>query len=344
MNSETDNNEIYEEAVRSFIKKYDNAALESELNSFSNLVKQTLENSNIEKFKISSRIKEQTGCLRKFDEKYKEKWEASNRKNSIVSFISDLRGIRVICLYDDEIRTIADLLKTSFFCDPNFGETDKTSATKSDDSKFGYLGIHLDLKLGPTLSKDISHSHLKDIPFEVQIRSISQDAWSEVDHGLKYKKENLPTNIRRRVNRLAALYELADQEFIAIRDSIEAAEKNVKAATFNETAALLDVITLGYLVRVIFDDEPLSKFHSTSILEEINKFDSTMTVLEFRKVIEDNLPQVKKYINTFQGTDWKTATIIRYCLYTHNSVNFGNLLQNFQTKKYDPWRLQNLQF
>lgn len=342
--TDLENNSLFNDALIGFYKEYDTESLSSAAKKFQDLIIDTLKHSDFSKVKVFSRIKTQESCREKFERKYRKKWEEDGSKLPISNYITDKIGLRVVCLYDDEIRLIADLLKDAFKCDIDGGETDKTSVTKSDESKFGYLGIHLDLKLGPKLSETPSHAHLAEIPFEVQIRSISQDAWSEVDHGLKYKKESLPKDIKRRVNRLAALFELADQEFIAIRNSIESAEKNIETTTFDESTTLLDVITLGYLVKSIFDDEPLSKFHSTSILEEVNNFDSTMTVSEFRKIIEDNLPQVKKYISTFNGTDWKTATIIRYCLYTQSSVDFGDLLQNFQVKKYDPWRIKNLTF
>ena len=78
------------------------------------------------------------------------------------------------------------------------------------ESEFGYKGLHLDLKLDDERKILPEYVGFGDQQFEVQIRTIVQDAWSEVDHKLKYKKE-IPSDIKRRIYRLAALFELADQ-------------------------------------------------------------------------------------------------------------------------------------
>ena len=54
--------------------------------------------------------------------------------------------------------------------------------------------------------------------FEVQIRSLIQDAWSVLDHKIKYKK-SIPIDLKRRINILSALFELADREFKEIRNA-----------------------------------------------------------------------------------------------------------------------------
>ena len=48
--------------------------------------------------------------------------------------------------------------------------------------------------------------------FELQIRTIIQDSWSVLDHKIKYKK-SIPGQLKRRINVLSALFELADREF-----------------------------------------------------------------------------------------------------------------------------------
>jgi ppGpp synthetase/RelA/SpoT-type nucleotidyltranferase len=56
----------------------------------------------------------------------------------------------------------------------------------------------------------------KNIRIELQIRTVIQDAWSILDHKIKYKN-SIPQNLKRRINRLSALFEIADEEFLNIQ-------------------------------------------------------------------------------------------------------------------------------
>ena len=58
---------------------------------------------------------------------------------------------------------------------------------------------------------------------EIQIRSILQHAWAEIEHDLGYKAgSQVPAPIRRRFSRLAGLLEIGDSEFAQIRDDLAA--------------------------------------------------------------------------------------------------------------------------
>lgn len=57
---------------------------------------------------------------------------------------------------------------------------------------------------------------------EIQVKTILQHAWAEIEHDIQYKSiETAPTSIKRRFMALAGLLEIADREFQAIQDEDE---------------------------------------------------------------------------------------------------------------------------
>ena len=94
--------------------------------------------------------------------------------------------------------------------------TDKTSLLEKTENQFGYKGLHLQLKLRKKRGVDKNIEDYSSIVFELQIRTVIQDAWSILDHKIKYKK-SIPHNLKRRINRLSALFEIADEEFLSIK-------------------------------------------------------------------------------------------------------------------------------
>ena len=53
---------------------------------------------------------------------------------------------------------------------------------------------------------------------EIQVSTILQDAWAEIEHDIVYKSpEDIPFRLRRRFACLAGLLEIADREFESLR-------------------------------------------------------------------------------------------------------------------------------
>ena len=111
--------------------------------------------------------------------------------------------------------------------------TDKTSAVESTEETFGYKGLHMDLALNDEMRALPKYQPYGDCPFEVQIRSLIQDAWSVLDHKIKYKK-SIPSDLKRRINILSALFELADREFKEIRNATVALIQQATVAPISD--------------------------------------------------------------------------------------------------------------
>ena len=122
--------------------------------------------------------------------------------------VTDLIGVRVITYFESDVGVVGRLLEENLTVDW-LNSVDK--GMMQDPDRFGYRGVHYVVRLPAS----------PDSPsppwFEVQIRSILQHAWAEMEHDLGYKsRDAVPREVRRRFNRLSGLLEMADEEFMAL--------------------------------------------------------------------------------------------------------------------------------
>jgi len=124
--------------------------------------------------------------------------------------LTDLVGVRVITYFADAVDRVGELVEAKLPVDFE-NSADKR---RRETNEFGYRSLHYVCRIGGVLP-----SHAR---FEIQVRTVLEHAWAEIEHDLGYKAiEEIPLAARRRLNRLAGLLELADQEFGAIRSDLE---------------------------------------------------------------------------------------------------------------------------
>lgn len=99
---------------------------------------------------------------------------------------------------------------------------------------------------------------------EVQVRTILQHAWAEIEHDIQYKAvATLPLEIRRRFMTLAGLLEIADREFQALEDEDvrlrDEARQSVAAGRLTDVEITPDALQ-SYLDRKLGPDGRMSEF------------------------------------------------------------------------------------
>ena len=147
---------------------------------------------------VTGRIKDREESIKKFAIKYQSVLEENKEDYEIKDHITDLIGIRVVSLYESDVEKIKDVLAEEFEI---IEITDKIKDIESKESYFGYKGLHVDLKLKDPRNTMREYSRYSEFRFEIQIRIIIQDAWSVLDHKIKYKK-SIPLPLKRRINTL----------------------------------------------------------------------------------------------------------------------------------------------
>ena len=308
--------------------------------------------------KVEGRVKDADECIRKFVRKYRPALEESNTPYDIQSYITDLVGVRVVCLYEDELEKIAQIVRARFAV---IDVTDKVTAVESTEASFGYKGLHLDLKLSAADRDLPEHAAYAQLPFELQVRTIIQDSWSVLDHKIKYKK-SIPGQLKRRINVLSALFELADREFRQIRDATaaelleapdETAEPTPDAtqdplASNNKTASTgseLNAFTFLKIATHFFKDFEFEPSKVDGFVDDIQVWSPAMTRARFNTLMRETVGVVKRYKQHFeeqnpQGT-FNPYTVIRHCLYLSNKAAFRPALRNSARESFEAWLIEH---
>jgi len=151
------------------------------------------------------------GRLKSFDSYFK-KLIRHHKPRRDSSRINDLIGIRIVCHFLEDLSTVEDLLKKHF----NVIEVERKGGDHTY-REFGYESIHLMITIPERILKKFNIPGEETA--EVQIRTILQDAWAEVEHELIYKAEFTPFDdpLRRKLAAINASLSLADIIFQEIR-------------------------------------------------------------------------------------------------------------------------------
>jgi ppGpp synthetase/RelA/SpoT-type nucleotidyltranferase len=132
--------------------------------------------------------------------------------------ITDLAGVRVITFSPKSPSQIEEVIEKEFAI---YEKTDKGKEL-SEEGKFGYQSIHYVVGMKAERATLPEYRQTANLTVEIQLRTILQHAWAEMEHDIQYKSATvIPTSIRRRFIALAGLLEIADREFQAVQEEDE---------------------------------------------------------------------------------------------------------------------------
>jgi putative GTP pyrophosphokinase len=241
-------------------------------------------------------------------ENLKEKlWRKGNSYNKL-SDITDLSGIRIICYFSSQVDDVAKVIEQNFTIIPE-SSIDKRKLL--DPDRFGYLSLHYVVKLSDNRKDLLEYRKYQNIFCEVQIRSILQHSWAEIEHDLGYKSSfEIPRDIKRRFYRLSGLLELADDEFTSLKAEIEEYEKSLKNQPIvQNTEIYIDLISLNEYVSTSKNikelDESLAHLYSKELsdqppnpndFEKLSYFNINK-IHELDKILQENKDEILFFAN-----------------------------------------------
>ena len=167
-------------------------------------------------------------------------------KYATLEDITDLVGARIVTFYTDDVDRIAAMAERLFDIDWE-NSVDKRKLHQLDS--FGYNSLHYICRV-PGYGFRV----------ELQLRTTLQHAWAAINHDNGYKSGiEIPREYMRRMNRLAGMLEMVDDEFSRIRTEITDYRRRVHALVQN--GKLDDVLLDGDTFRSYLQAKPLDRLN-----------------------------------------------------------------------------------
>ncbi len=197
------------------------------------LLRESLAEAGIVVASVESRVKAEKSLAGKL--------EIKGAKYKSLADITDILGLRVITFYLDDVDVVASVVERLF--DVDWENTVDKRRLHALDS-FGYQSLHYICRV-------------PDMPFrfEIQMRTLLQHAWSNMNHDTGYKSGvEIPREYIRNMSRLAGMLELADEQFSRIRSELTDYRRRMQALV---ASGNLDEVQLdGDTFRSYLDLDP----------------------------------------------------------------------------------------
>ena len=179
-----------------------------------------LADAQIDVFNVEARTKSAQSFIAKIEARKEVRFEDPLRE------ITDIVGVRIITYYAEDVAEVGAIIRDEF----EVVKADMVDKTSNTPDRFGYKSAHYIVKPSPSRRALREWKPYADVCAEIQVRTALQHAWSAVHHKLDYKPTvALPRELQRRLYRLNALFELADEQFSQLRDDRQRIESNYKA-------------------------------------------------------------------------------------------------------------------
>ncbi|MBQ2189549.1 MAG: hypothetical protein II452_01625, partial [Paludibacteraceae bacterium] len=215
-------------------------------------LREALERNGLEVTAVEARIKTEKSL--------EGKLALKGSKYASLSDITDILGARIITFYTDDVDRIAAMAEQLFEIDWN-NSVDKRRLHQLDS--FGYNSLHYICRLPGY-----------EYRFELQLRTTLQHAWAAINHDTGYKSGvEIPREYLRRMNRLAGMLEMVDDEFSRIRMEISDYRRRVQQLVQN-----------GKLDDVQLDGDTFNSYLQAKPFDALNKRIAAINQAEIQEV------------------------------------------------------------
>jgi putative GTP pyrophosphokinase len=289
-------------------------------------IKSLIKAKKIDHLGISARTKTLESMIEKMERK----------EYSDIDKMTDIAGVRVITYIESDISKVCELIKEAFQV-----HIDK-SVDKSDEllsNQIGYRSVHFICELGDTRTALPELAAYRGMQFEVQIRTVLQHAWAEIEHDRSYKfASELPTPIRRRLNLLAGMLEIVDREFATLAHEVD--EYGKKIEVISKSGKLLDVeITSVSIKEFLKTSSKIPILESSDIKSKLNfairelKNFGVITIADFNNLLS------QQFLDALARNNVKNNRIG----FIRDSMMYSDIDRYFEKARLGEWQIMDFQ-
>lgn len=132
-----------------------------------------------------------------------------------VNRLTDRAGLRVITYLPSDICGVGRIVEKEF------SVIKKVDMGAESPSVLGYRSLHYDIRFRKARVRLSDYRAFKGMTAEIQVRTILQHAWAEIEHDIVYKARMRASKVtRRQFATLSGLLEVADREFQSVHDAL----------------------------------------------------------------------------------------------------------------------------
>jgi ppGpp synthetase/RelA/SpoT-type nucleotidyltranferase len=250
---------------------------------------------------ITNRTKSKDSLIKKIDIK--------SSKYSNIAEITDIAGVRIITYLESDVDRVAKIVENEFMIDTE-NSVDKRNLNVD---QFGYKSLHYVVEFSKERLKLSENKKFNNIKVEIQIRSILQHAWAEIEHDLGYKGEiSIPADFKRAFNRISALLESADIEFDRLKREIHQYEINIEKLIEEKPNDIkLNQVSLSSFVKtnktmsrareIIGKNYKCTFIENNNLIMELEKFEyfNISTIAELENIVNANANNYLSFVDIF---------------------------------------------
>jgi putative GTP pyrophosphokinase len=298
---------------------------------------------------IKSRLKE----FKRFEEKMIRK------RYDKPEDIKDLAGIMIVASVLSNAELISKIIKREKEFEIDWDNSVDHSIRLAED-RVGYRGKNYVGKVREdAFATTEEYEKFKELNFEIQIKTLLDFAWGEIEHDRNYKiaEELQDTDIPRRFKIVAGALEIVDNEFERLSKETEhIADPILKKISRGDLNIPISPFSIRGFLTLNFNDIPGFREQFVAPTEDLFKeLNSEInTIAELNDIILPDVMQFKqKYAEVSKPKDYVSfSALIRDILIIHDPVryfdeawkNHYNTLENHSWKVYEKFKVDRRKF